>query len=184
MQITKLRSRILAAILTGLVALGATSSAHAYSVYRSVTADAGTRIIVWTLANFGVSGPTPTLSFRYYVNDIAAKMAQENWDTQCFVKIDLGTLINLQVNDQVPVGNVNIPVNAAAGDNPRPFPWNITFDNVPPGHWSIAKPEIQNPVSSNAAASRVAAAGFRSLATTDGSGVTVVSGHLPDCRAQ
>jgi hypothetical protein len=182
MQITKLCSRILAATLMGLVALGAASSAHAYSVYRSVTAN-GEGVVVWTAANFGVSGqPAPTLSFFYFLDDNAARAGLPA--AQCFVKVDLGNLINPLVGTQIPVGNVNIPVNGAPGDNPRAFPWNITFDDNPPSHWSIAKTEIQNPLTSNAAASRVAAAGFQSLATTGGSGVIVVNGQLPNCVAQ
>ena len=181
MQITKLRSRILAATLTGLVALGMTSSAQAYSAYRSVTANAG-GVVIWNAGNFGVSGPVPTLSFFYFVDDNAARAGLPA--AQCFVEVDLGALVNPVVGTQVPVGNPGIPVNANPADNPRPFPWNITFDDNPPGHWSIAKTEIQNPPSSNNAASRVAAAGFQSLATTGGSGVTVINGQLPNCAAQ
>ncbi|MFW8584004.1 hypothetical protein ACOJBM_00780 [Rhizobium beringeri] len=69
MLISKLRSRILAVTFTVLVSLGAISPAHAYSVYRRVTADAMTGIVVWTAANFGVSGNPPTLSFFYYPDD-------------------------------------------------------------------------------------------------------------------
>ena len=191
MKIIKLRSRIFAAMLAALMGLGTTSSVYAYSVYRSVTADGG-GVVVWTSQNFGVSaGPLPppplpprlpTLSFFHYADDNAARAGLPN--AQCFVKVDLGNLVNLLVGTQVPVGNVNIPVNGLPADNPRPFPWNITFDDDPPGHWSIAKAEIQNPQSTNAAASRVAAAGFQSLATTGGSGVTVVNGLLHNCAAQ
>jgi hypothetical protein len=183
MQITQLRDRILAATVTALVALGAISPAYAYSVYRSVTADQH-GVVIWQQVNFGVSGQPPTLSFFYYPNDVAARTAMPN--AQCFVKVDLGNLVNPMVGTQVPVGNANIPVGANPNDNPRPFPWNITFDNMPPGHWSIAKGQIVlNPgVTSNAAASRVAAAGFRSLATTAGSGVTVVDGTVQPCTAQ
>lgn len=191
MQITKLRRRIFAATFAALMGLSATSAVHAYSVYRSVTADGG-GVVVWTSQNFGVSaGPPPpppnpprlpTLSFFHYADDNAARAGLPN--AQCFVKVDLGNLVNPLVGTQVPVGAANIPVNGAPGDNPRPFPWNITFDDDPPGHWSIAKSQIQNPESSNAAASRVAAAGFQSLATTGGSGVTVVNGLLHNCAAQ
>ncbi|OWK25057.1 hypothetical protein AJ87_15065 [Rhizobium yanglingense] len=181
MQTTKLRDRILAATLTAVIAFGATSSAHAYSVYRRVTAKEG-GVVVWTAANFGVSGRVPTLSFFYYLDDNAARAGMRA--AQCFVKVDLGKLVNPLVGTQVPVGNAKMPVNGNLRDNPRTSPWNITFDDNPPGHWSIAKTEIQNPPSSNAAASRVAAAGFQSLATTGGSGVTVVNGQLPNCAAQ
>ncbi|MFK0165194.1 hypothetical protein [Rhizobium sp. NPDC090279] len=182
MQIAKLRIRILAATLSTIVALGAGTAVYAYPVYRSVTANAG-GVVVWNAANFGVSGqPVPTLSFFHFVDDNAARAGLP--DAQCLVKVDLGNLVNPLVGTQVPVGNPGIPVNGAPGDNPRPFPWNITFDDNPPGHWSIAKTEIQNPPSSNNAASRVAAAGFQSLATTGGSGVTVVNGLLPNCAAQ
>lgn len=181
MQITKLRSRILAATLTALVAFGATSSAHAYSVYRRVTADAGTGIVVWTAANFGVSGNPPTLSFFHYADDGAARLAMP--DAQCFVKVDLPGVNNPQPGDQSTVGNAAIPVNGAPIDQPRPFPWVIVFDNNPAGHWSIARAEITN-VATNAAASRVSAAGFQSLATTISSNVIVINGNLVNCRAQ
>jgi hypothetical protein len=181
MQITTLRCRVLAAMLTVLVSLGAISPAHAYSVYRRVAADAVTGIVVWTAANFGVSGDPPTLSFFYYQDDNAARAAMPA--AQCFVKVDLGDLVDPQPGDQAAVGDADIPVNANPADQPRPFPWMIEFDNNPPGHWSIARPEITNAVT-NAAASRVAAAGFQSLATTVNSGVTVINGTLPNCRAQ
>lgn len=181
MQIAKLRSRILAATLTGLVALGMTSSAQAYSAYRSVTANAG-GVVIWTLVNFGVGGAPPTLSFFHFADDNAARAGMPA--AQCFVKVDLGALVNPLPGTQIPVGNAGIHFNANPADNPRPLPWNITFDNVPPDHWSIAKTEIQNPPSSNNAASRVAAAAFQSLATTVGSGVIVINGQLPNCAAQ
>ncbi|HEX8045060.1 hypothetical protein [Rhizobium sp.] len=192
MQMTKLRSRILAATLTGLVALGATSSAHAYSIYRGVNANAGTGIVDWTLASFGVSaGPAPvppnpphlpTLSFFHYADDAAARIGRPA--AQCFVKVDLGNLINPALNTQLPIGNVNIPINVTGTYNPRAFPWNITFDNDPADHWSIAKTQIQSPITTNGEASRVAAGAFQSLATAAGSGVTVINGTLGNCTAQ
>jgi hypothetical protein len=186
MLITKLRDRILAVTMTVFVGFGATNSAHAYSVYRSVTATP-TGAVRWDQGNFGVSGqPTPTLSFFYYPDDGAARIAMPA--AQCFVKVDLGNLNDPMVDTHIPVGNALIEVGAAPADNPRPFPWEITFDNNPLGHWSIAKAQIvQDPqVTSNAAAGRVAAAGFRSLATTAiaGSGVTVAHGILPNCTAE
>lgn len=180
MKHIKLRKCIFSMCIA-LVVLGATGPAHAYSVYRKVTADAVTGVVVWTAANFGVSGAPPTLSFFYYANDGAARVAMP--DAQCFVKVDLPGIENPQPNDASTVGNADIPVNGAVGDQPRPFPWTIVFDNNPAGHWSIAKPQITDAVT-NAAASRVSAAGFQSLATTAGSGVVVINGTLHNCAAQ
>ncbi|ACM28892.1 hypothetical protein G6L94_20125 [Agrobacterium rhizogenes] len=183
MQITKLRSRILAATFVALVALGTASAANAYSVYRSVNANPGTGVVDWTLASFGVSGTPPTLSFFHNPNDDAARTATPA--AQCFVKVYLGELIGPLVGTQVPVGNAGIPTPVSPNplDHPRPFPWNITFDSIQPGHWSIARAQIVDDTT-NAAASRVAAAGFRILATRAGSGVTVINGTLGNCTAQ
>lgn len=180
MRISKLRCSILAVLLAASSGLGMVSPAYAYSVYRSVTADAG-GVVIWTAANFGVSGAPPTLSFFYFLDDNAARAGLPA--AQCFVKVDLGALVGPVPGTQIPIGN-GIVFNANPADNPRPLPWNMNFDNVPPGHWSMAKTEIQNPTSSNAAASRVAAAAFQALATTGGSGVTVINGQLANCAAQ
>lgn len=177
MQITKLHFRILAATLTVFTTLGAISPAHAYYVYHGVTADAETGIVVWTQrASFGVSGqPIPTLSFNA---DPAAIP-----DAQCFVRVDLIDVDNPQTGDEALVGNPDIHFEVVDTDQPRPFPWTIVFDNNPAGHWGIAKAQMTD-AATNAAAGRVAAAGFKALATTPGSNVTVINGILPNCRAQ
>ncbi len=182
MRLARLRFSVLVMILAVSGALGAVNPACAYSVYRAVTADARSGVVVWHPANFGVSGPPPSLAFFYFPNDDAARSGMPT--AQCLVKMDLGNLVAPVVGKHVPVGNAAIPVNASPSDNPRAFPWSMTFDNNPPSHWSVAKTEIQNPPSTNAAASRVAAAGFQSLATAGGSGVTAINGYLHGCRAQ
>ncbi|MGV1760124.1 hypothetical protein ACQZ6F_30140 [Rhizobium sp. A22-96] len=182
MHLARLRFSVLVMILAVPGALGAVNPAYAYSVYRAVTADARSGVVIWYAANFGVSGNPPSLTFFHFPNDDAARAAIPN--AQCLVKMDLGNLVAPVVGKHVPVGNAAIPVNASPSDNPRAFPWSMTFNNNPPGHWSVAKTEIQNPPSTNAAASRVAAAGFQSLATASGSGVTVINGYLHGCRAQ
>ncbi|MFW8642245.1 hypothetical protein ACOJBO_02910 [Rhizobium beringeri] len=181
MLISKLRSRILAVTFTVLVSLGAISPAHAYSVYRRVTADAMTGIVVWTAANFGVSGNPPTLSFFSLSGRWCG--ARRNQEAQCFVKVDLGDLINPQEGAQAAVGNADIPVNAAPSRSAEAFSLDDRVRQQSARPLSIARPQITNAVT-NAAASRVAAAGFRSLATTDNSGVTVINGTLLNCRAQ
>jgi len=188
MKINKPHRRFLAVILTACAGLGLVNSAHVYSVYRGVTADAGTGVVSWTVANFGVSAgpippppappPLPTLSFFYFATDAAARLGLPA--AQCFVKVDLVNTNNPNPNDNDTVGFANIPVGANAPDQARPFPWTIAFDNVPPGHWSIAKADL-TAAASNAAAGRVAAAGFNTLATTANSGVTVVNGVLNNC---
>jgi len=178
MKTNKPRYRILAAMLTTVAALGLVGPAHAYSVYRSVTANAVTGVVAWGPANFGVSGTPPTLSFFYFASDMAARTGLPA--AQCFVKVDLANTNNPQPNDHDTVGNVGIAFVAAPADQPQPFPWTIVFDNNPPGHWSIARPQIST-TGTNAAASRVASIGFNALATTGGSGVTIVNGTLGNC---
>ncbi|MGV1752409.1 hypothetical protein [Agrobacterium sp. CG674] len=175
-----LRNRLLSISVVAL-ALGAVSPAYAYSVYRSVTANAATGVVVWTKDNFGVSGTPPTLSFFHYDNAAAARAGLPL--AQCFVKVDLPDVDAPEPGAEANVGNADIPVNASEADKPKPFPWVITFDNDPPGHWSIARSQITD-ATTNAAASRVAASGFQSLATTAGSNVTVINGTLENCTAQ
>ena len=176
----KLRNRLLSIGVVAL-ALGAVSPAYAYSVYRSVTANAGTGIVVWTKDNFGVSGTPPTLSFFYYASDAAAAAGLPA--AQCFVKVYLPGVDAPAPGDEANVGNADVTFNANEDDKPKPFPWIIKFDNTPAGHWSIAKDQITS-AASNAAASRVAASGFQALATTAGSNVTVINGTLLNCAAQ
>lgn len=180
MEVAKLRSRGVRATLAVLALVGAVGPAHAYSVYRPVTADVSTGVVIWTASNFGVSGQPAALTFFHFPSDAAARQGIQS--AQCFLKVDF-----LATNDPTPgatdeVGIPAIPVNANPADQPRPFPWIIVFDNNLPGHWSIARNEISNAMT-NGAASRVAASGFRSLATT-GSSVTVVNGSLWRCSAQ
>ncbi|MBD9647539.1 hypothetical protein IB267_04125 [Ensifer sp. ENS09] len=89
-------------------------------------------------------------------------------------------LANPALGATAQIGDADIHVNAARVDQPLAFPWTATFDNNPAGHWAIAKTVLVSPTS-NAAASRVAAAGFMSLATAPGSGVTVINGLYPNC---
>ena len=185
MQFNKLGSHIVAAKLVVLAMLGVISPANADLLYRSVAADAGTGAVAWTAANFGVSGGAGvpgagTLSFFRYADDNTARAQMPA--AQCFVRIDLVATHNAQPGATALVGNDTIPVGALPADQPRPFPWTVDFDNNPAGHWSIARAQMTDRVS-NAAASRVAAAGFRALATTAGSNVTVVNGTLGNCTA-
>ncbi|MEI3854968.1 MULTISPECIES: hypothetical protein [unclassified Ensifer] len=173
--------RLVRATLAILALVCALSPAYAYSVYRPVTADGSTGVVIWTTSNFGVSGQPAALTFFHFPSDTAARQGMPF--AQCFLKVDFLATNNPPVGARDEVGNLAVPVNADPYDQPRPFPWNIVFDNNPPGHWSIARYEISNAMI-NAAAGRVAAAGFRSLATTVGSNVTVVEGHLSRCSAQ
>ncbi|WP_104666714.1 hypothetical protein [Ensifer adhaerens] len=185
MQFPKLHSGIHAAKLAIVAIFVAIGPAHAYSVYRAVDADPS-GVVVWTKVNFGVSGkPISTLSFFHYASDEeAAKNAKtgKGLPAQCLVKVDLGE-IDPSKGDEAQVGNADVKFEAASTDLPKPFPWTIVFDDNPPGHWSIARAEMTSS-SSNTAASRVAAAGFKALAITADTGVTVINGTLNNCRAQ
>lgn len=191
MKINKLRRRFLAVSVGAFAALSAVSSAYAYDVYRSVTADADTHVVNWTRANFGVSAgpivpaPPASLSFFHFANDGAAQLAMPV--AQCFVKVHLaGTGANPVVLANDTVGNAAV---AIANPSSMPFPWTITFDNVPAGHWNITKGAIVNlaivPVPFNTTASTVAALGFHNLANNPGNtyGVTVINGVLANCQA-
>jgi len=179
MEFTKPYRRILASALIASSLLGLVSQAHAYSVYRRVTAGPN-GVVVWAAANFGVGGNPSTLSFFHFEDDDVARAAMPA--AQCFVKVELD-LHDPQPGATTQVGNPYIVFPTKPADQPRPFPWTIVFDNDPGDHWSIPKPEITDATSNNAA-SRVAAAGFRSLATTSGSNVTVINGNLNNCVAQ
>jgi hypothetical protein len=183
MNIDKLLYRLPTALFALFAALGLVNPAHAYDVYRSVAANPGTGAVTWTVANFGVSGHPPTLSFFHFANDGAAQ--QRFPAAQCFVKVNLAnTAPNPLPNAQDTVGNAAIAiVGANPVDQPQPFPWTIVFDNNPAGHWSIARAEM-SALGPNAPAGRVAAAGFHTLAVhAGGAGVTVINGTLGHCHA-
>ncbi|XUY25787.1 hypothetical protein RMR21_009225 [Agrobacterium sp. rho-8.1] len=185
----KHRNRLLSISVVAL-ALGAVSPAYAYSVYRGVTANAETGVVVWTKDNFGVSGnPVPTLSFFYYADDAAAVAGLHS--AQCLVKVDWPNVpVPAPAVAPAPPPQANVGIAAADVAGALPFPWLIDFDNNPQGHWSIAKGAIVADNPSNNAASGVAALGFKSLATTAGSNVTVITGTLGSlvppvtCKAQ
>ncbi|WFR95012.1 hypothetical protein [Rhizobium tumorigenes] len=191
MKINKFSRRFLAISFGAFAALSVVSSAYAYDVYRSVTADAFTHVVNWTPANFGVSAgpaippPPASLSFFHFANDGAAQHGLPA--AQCFVKVHLaGTGAHPAVLANDTVGNAAVGI---ANASSLPFPWTITFDNAPAGHWNITKGAIVNlalmPVPSNATAGTVAALGFHNLANNPGNtyGVTVVNGTLANCHA-
>ncbi|MFK0273141.1 hypothetical protein ACIQUG_05670 [Ensifer sp. NPDC090286] len=164
-------------IATLLAAAAGSAPAQAYSLYRTMQTDRSGSLR-WIAANFGVSGPSPGLHLFHYANDAAARAAMPN--APCLLKIDLPEIASPKPGSAAPVGESRISVDAGRMDQPHPFPWSAEFDNNPAGHWAIPRSQI-SAVPTNNAASRVAAAGFRSLATTPGSGVTVVNGNLANC---
>lgn len=147
--------------------------AEAYTLYRSVQSADPDNTVRWSAANFGVSGSPPILTFYHFANDAEARRAMPT--AHCFVKIDVGDVVNPLPGTTVQIGNADIRVNAAPFDQPLAFPWTATFDNNPAGLWGIEK-TVLVATATNTGASRVAAAGFMSLATTPGSGVTVIDG--------
>lgn len=180
MKITKLRSRILATALTALAVLGVTSAAQAYSVYRRVSAVYAAGRVAWDPVSFDIAMPELGLRFLHFADDAAARRARP--DADCFIKVDIPGINNPQPNTEAPIGKVTIPIDASYRDEAKSFPWMIVFNNDPAGSWIIPRANIGYP--SNNAAARVAAAGFRSLATSSGSNVTVINGRKGDCTAQ
>jgi hypothetical protein len=180
--------RILAVAFSVFTALGLANPAHAYSVYRGVHAHAGAGAVTWTLVSFGVGGHPPTLSFFHFPNDGAATAAANApghpgiTGAQCLVRVDLPNTVAVPAPLAVDtVGILGLPVGANPLDLPTLFTWQIVFNNVPPDHWEIARAQITGAAANNPA-SRVAAAGFHTLANTAGSGVTVINGTLANCH--
>ncbi len=165
MNIIKQRSRTIAVMLAALAALGAASPTFAYSVYRKVETDNKARVM-WTAESFTVRGDS--LSFYYFPNDAAARAGLSG---RCLVKIDLG---NQRPDPRGEVGNARIPIASAV--RPKPFPWAIVPGSGP--RWIVPRDEIIT--SASDVASTLAAAGFKSLATTPGSNVTVIDGNKPN----
>lgn len=178
MSTGKWNGALLALTVAATTAMAAPASAEAYALYRGVTATLPAGTVSWVAANFGVSGSPPMLTFFHFASDDAARLAMPS--AQCIVKVDIGAVVNPALGATAQIGDSDIQVNAARVDQPLAFPWTATFDNNPAGHWAIAKTVLVSPTS-NAAASRVAAAGFMSLATAPGSGVTVINGLYPNC---
>ncbi len=171
MQIVKRRSRVLAAMITAVAALGAISPAHAYEVYHGLRTIGTTGNVDWALS-FGVSGTPSNLSFSHYATDHDAQVGMPTFT--CLLKIDLGALHGPAVNSEVQIG-----IGPPTADVARAFPWTIVFDNNPAGHWSIARDRISSlEPAANAAAGRVAAAFFRNLANRK---VAIINGSRGDC---
>lgn len=179
--------RVLAIMFSAFAVFSLGSLAHAYSVYRGVQANAVTGAVTWTNVSFGVSGNPPSLSFFYFPNDIAATAAANApgnpgiSGAQCLVRVDLPATVAPVPGATDNVGNAGIAVGGAPLDQPQPFPWVITFNNIPPGHWEILRPQIST-AGTNAAASRVAASGFHNLAIAPVAGAFVINGTLGNCQ--
>ncbi|RJF90336.1 hypothetical protein [Sphingomonas cavernae] len=112
------------------------------TLYRGLRVLPGTNNqIDWSRNSFGVSGQPPTLS-------LFNAMALPN--IPCWISFDVDAI--------APVGpgaiaSLTIP-HPPPGDA-NPGPWNVVFDDNPPGHWSIARATIggaNNTQSSNMAA--------------------------------
>src|SRR3546814_1011963 len=81
--------------------------------------------IDWSKNSFGVSGNPPTLSL---------------FDAMALPGIPCWLSVTVDVPPPVAphsVGSLDIPNPPPGGANAAP--WPVTFDNNPPGHWSIAK---------------------------------------------
>ncbi|MDR7297542.1 hypothetical protein J2X16_002891 [Pelomonas aquatica] len=121
-------------------------------LYRGLRVVAGTvNQIDWSRASFGVSGNPATLSL---FNNMAHAAA-----FPCWLRISVDVPGNPPPPPLV-VGDLTIPNPPPGGANAGP--WPVVFDNVPPGHWSIARATIGG--ASNNAASDRAAAVFTAMA--------------------
>lgn len=115
-------------------------------LYRGLRVVAGTvNQIDWSRTSFGVSGAPPNLSL---FNNMANAAAYP-----CWLRVTVDVPGNPPPQPLV-VGDLTIPNPPPGGANAGP--WPVLFDNVPPGHWSIAKATIGG-ASNNAAGDRAAA---------------------------
>lgn len=122
------------------------------SLYRGLRVLPGTvNQIDWSRASFGVSGNPSTLSL---FNNMANPAA-----FPCWLRITVDVPGNPPPAPLV-IGDLTIPNPPPGGANPGP--WPVFFDNVPPGHWSIARATIGG--ASNNQASDRAAAVFSAMA--------------------
>jgi len=127
--------------------------AYPYLLYRGLRVVAGTaNQIDWSAASFGVSGnPAPTLSLFNNKNNPAFA---------CWLEISVDVPGNMGPPPVNVIADLTIPNPPPGGANPGP--WPVFFDNVPAGHWSIARATIGG--ASNANASARAAAVFSAMA--------------------
>ncbi len=172
MEISPPRHRLFAVTLATFAGLGAVNSAQAYDVYHGVNANNGA--VIWTNASFGVSGLNPNLSFYHFDGDNEARHDPKVGAFACIVKVVLPD--GQAAGDTHALGDGNTDIIATFRGR---FPWVMTFDDAPPGHWSIVKSEIMDV--SNATAGTVSAIGFKTLAGTANSGVTVINGTSQNC---
>lgn len=138
------------------------------TIWRGVKVLAGGNHIDWTKNSFGVSGNPATLSF----------FDAQGVGQQCWLRV------TAQAPDTpvLPGGGGLVTVTVPAPPPViGPSPWPATFDNDPPGHWSITKQTITNGANvSNAAASTYAGAVFR--ASTVVGQVGIVDGTVVGCQ--
>ncbi len=148
----------------------ATAVAYPIYLYRGLRVVAGTgNQVDWTRNSFGVSGNPPTLSLFDNMANAAA--------FPCWLRITIDV-----PGAPPPLPNV---VAALTIPNPPPGganagPWAVAFDNVPPGHWSIARATIGG--ASNTQASDRAAAVFSAMALQPPQAAVVLNGSAAGCH--
>lgn len=181
METIKRSSRISAAMLLFLAALGTGRQAYAdYFVYHGVKTKEGTGLVEWSANSFGVSGAPPTLSFSHYEDDETAKREMSAFP--CLLRVSLIGIDNPRPGSSAEIGAPSKRVNGLDRDLAKQFPWTIVFDNEPERHWSVPRAALTS-MATNAAAGRVAADGFEWLAATPDTNVIVVDGSRTDCMA-
>jgi hypothetical protein len=133
----------------------AVAVAYPYPLYRGLRVVAGTaNQIDWGAASFGVSGPAPTLSLFDNMNNPLL--------FPCWLRISVDVPGNIPPPPVLTIADLTIPNPPPGGANAGP--WPVFFNNVPLGHWEVAKATIGGV--SNANSSARAAAVFSAMAHT------------------
>ncbi len=153
-----------------------TSSVTLYTVqlYRAlrVTAAPGGNTVDWTDASFRVSGNPGTLSLSDRI--VGAAITSPCW---LRIDVDLPGVGPAAPND---VGDLTIPAPPPVGANAGP--WQVLYDDVPPGygHWSIARATIGG--TSNNTATPLVTAVLSAMAHAPVPTATVVDGTVVGCH--
>jgi hypothetical protein len=162
-------------------------------LYHGVRVLAGTNNVDWSNVSFGVSagagappGTVPNLSFFDSMNPVFPPPLPPFQAPPCWIRIQVTVPVAPPAPPPVnTVATWAAPPNPAAVAGAQPGPWNVTFDDNPPGHWNISKWQIAVPpvppaTVSNAAAGTIAGTVFHNA---QGAGhVAVLPGTNPHCQ--
>lgn len=136
-------------------------------LYRGVQASPAGNV-VWNNTSFGISGNPPTLSL---------------FDTFAAVQNNFPCVVQIVASVPAPVAPGSIGTLAVPMPPAQVNPWPVVFDNVPAGHWSIAKAAMfLPPLPSNNQAGNQAALVFQAMTAAIPPAAVVMNGTQQNCQ--